>query len=300
MEYILFALLAMVASAANTIFNRLSSNKVSVMLSAFLKSIFIVVATFLICACLGHVPTLYSLTAEQWIWILVCGALTCFNWIFYFAAIKKSHLEAFSPFEETSQLFFSNLLFMIFTFSEVTNGGNTLNIVLFVIGLMILLSAIAMIVFNKKINPSTKVLWIVYAAISSLALAATMLVVKLKLSAVPSDVIAYHQMSVVSVVTFICVIVKKEIKSFSTLKWQDYLRFFIAAVFNALLMIFRYRALSYDNCIPSIVSVVITCEFVLVSIATIIFFKAQNKKAVSILMALIVCGMVLLLLAGLI
>lgn len=300
MEYILFACLAMVASAANTIFNRLSSNKVSVMLSAFLKSIFIVLAAFLICACLGHVPTLYSLSAEQWIWIAVVGVLTCFNWIFYFAAIKNSHLEAFSPFEETSQLFFSNVLFMIFTFSEVTNGGSPLNIILFSLGLVALVSALVTIILNKKINPSKKIIWIVYAAISSLALAATMLIVKLKLSDVPSDIITYHQMTIVTVVTFVGTIVNKELPSFKSLKWQDYARFFIAAVFNALLMIFRYRALSYDNCIPSIVSVIITCEFVLVSVATIIFFKANNKKAMSILISLIVTGMVLILIAGLI
>lgn len=300
MEYILFACLAMAASAANTIFNRISSNKVSVMLSAFLKSIFIVIATFLICACFGHVPTLYSLSGEQWLWIGIVGALTCFNWIFYFAAIKNAHLEAFSPFEETSQLFFSNILFMIFTFSEVTNGGNPLNIVFFSLGLAILLVALLMIILNKKINPSSKIIWIIYAAISSLALAATMLIVKLKLTDVPSDVIAYHQMTLVAVVTLVAVFIKKEYKSFKTLRWQDYARFFIAAVFNALLMIFRYRALSSANCIPSIVSVIITCEFVLVSIATIIFFKAQNKKAMSLLIVLIICGMTLLLLAGLI
>lgn len=300
MEYILFAILASISSAANTIFNRISSNKVSVMLSAFLKSIFIVLACILISACFGHVPTLYKLTGEQWLWISIVGLLTCSNWIFYFAAIKKAHLEAFSPLEETSQLFFANVLFMIFTFNEVTNSGKPLNIVFFSIGLLFLIGAMAMVVFNKKINPSQKKIWIVYALISSLSLAITLLIVKLKLSSVPSDVIAYHQMTIVSVVTFILLLVKKEIGNFKQLKWQDYARFLLAAIFNTLLMIFRYKALSYENCIPSIVSVIITCEFVMVSIVTIIFFKAQNKKAMSLLITSIICGMALILVAGLV
>ena len=148
-------------------------------------------------------------------------------------------------------------------------------------------------VFQKKI-------WIVYALVSSLALALTMLIIKLKLSDVASDVIAYHQMTIVVVVTLFLLLVKKEAKEFKQLKWQDCARFLIAAVFNAGLMIFRYKALSYSDCIPTIISVIITCEFVLVSIVTILFFKAQNKKAMSLLISMVISGMAFVVMAGLI
>ncbi len=48
------------------------------------------------------------------------------------------------------------------------------------------------------------------------------------------------------------------------------------AVFNALMMVFRYRAFSYENSIPAIVNIIVGLDFVIVSIATIIFFKAKN------------------------
>lgn len=299
MEYILFAFLAMVASACNTIFNRLSANHVSTGLSAFLKSLFITLACFLICACLGHVPTLYSFSLKQWLFIGLNGLLTSANWIFYFAAIKRSHLEAFSPFEETAALFFGNILFLIPPFfNSVTNGGGWLNIVFYFAGLCFLGGAIVMLIFNKKINPSQKKLWIIYAIISALSLAATMFVVKWQLSDVASDKIAFHQMIIVLVVTLVLVLANREIKHIKELKWQDYLRFFIAALFNAALMVFRYRALNYANSIPSLVNIIISLEFVLVSLATIIFFKAKNKGWMLLLISLVVTGMVFNLLSG--
>lgn len=85
-----------------------------------------------------------------------------------------------------------------------------------------------------------------------------------------------------------------------TLKWKDYGKFVIAAVFNALLMVFRYKALSYANAIPSIVNVIISLDFVLVSIATVLFFKAKNKKELVILILIVVAGMTLNVVSGLV
>lgn len=299
MEYILFACLAMVSSACNTIFNRLSANNVSTGLSAFLKSLFITLACFLICLCLGHVPTLYNYSGEQWLWIAVTGLLTSSNWVFYFAAIKRSHLEAFSPFEETSVLLFGNIFFLIPPFfATVTNGGQTLNVILYFVGLAVLASALLMIIFNKKINPSKKKLWIIFGAISACSLAATMFIVKWKLSSIPSDSIAFQQMSIVLLVSFIFMLLNKEIGNFKTLHWQDYMRFFIAAIFNAALMVFRYKALNAVGSIPSVVNIIVSLEFVLVSLATVIFFKTKNKGQLLLLIGLVVTGMVLNLLSG--
>ncbi len=123
MEYILFASLALLASAGNTIFNRLGSNHASALINATVKSFFIVIACFLIVLGFGHINVLYDLPLEKWLWIILVGVLTSIDWFFYFLAIKKSHLEAFAPFCAAGTLFISNALFSIFTFSLVTNGG---------------------------------------------------------------------------------------------------------------------------------------------------------------------------------
>ncbi len=301
MEYILFAVLALVASAANTIFNRFSSNNVSTALSAVIKSFLIIIACFAVCAIRGHVPTLYSLTSEQWLWIGLTGLLTSSNWIFYFAAIKRSHLEAFSPFEETSQIFLSNIMFLLPPlFMTTTHNGNVLNVTLYIIGLVFLAGALILIIFNKKINPKAKKLWVIYAFISALSLAVTVFIVKWKIpdDIVPSDVVSFQQMCIVFVICLVTMFIKKEHKNIPNLKWKEIGIFAIAAIFNAALMICRYKALSYENAIPQVVTMIVSCEFILVSLFAIIFFKSDNKKQMLLLISVVLVGLTFNLLAG--
>lgn len=300
MEYVLFASFALLASAGNTIFNRLGSNHASVLANSTIKSFFIVIACFFICLAFGHVPNIYSLTPEQISWIIVVGALTCIDWFFYFLAIKRSHLEAFAPFCASGILFFSNLVFSIFTFGAVTNGGKPLNVVLYFIGLAFLLGSLIYILLNKKINPSSKKIWIIYALISVISFAFVLLLAKTKLSGVSSDVLALHQMFIVFVVMLFASLFTKTYKEIIRIKKLDFLYIVIGAIFNALLMVFRYKAFSYPNSAPAIVNVIIGLDFVLVSFATILFFKEKNKRQMLILIILVVIGMVLDVVAGLI
>ena len=291
--YILFAVLALFSSVGNTIFNRISSHKIGSVLSAVIKSFFITLACLIICLCFGHIKQLYSLSKEDWLWIGILGAITIVDWLFYFLALKRSHLEAFAPFEVSTILFVSNLLFSIFMINTVTSGGSALNIALFYTGLALILASMFYAVFNKKINPITKFTWVLYSVISATALAFTLVVVKMKLSHIPSDVVAFHQMLIVFVVTAIALCFSKDRKEIKEVKPKTYLNFFISAIFNAGLMVFRYMALASANANPSIINIIVCCDFIIVSVATVLFFKAQNKKQLLVLIILIVSGMIL-------
>ena len=291
--YILFAFLALFSSVGNTIFNRISSHKIGSVLSATIKSFFITIACFIICACFGHVNILYSLTGEQWLWVGILGLVTIVDWLFYFLALKRSHLEAFAPFESSAILFISNLLFVIFMIRTVTSGGGALNVVLFFLGLAFLLAATIFAVMNKKINPVKKITWVVFSLISATALAFTLVIVKLKLSDIPSDVVAFHQMLIVFVGSGIGLLFSKDKFEIKNIKFKIYVDFFLSAIFNALLMVFRYMALASVSANPSIVNVIVGLDFVFVSIATVLFFKAKNKKQLTVLILLVVIGMVL-------
>ena len=299
MEYIWFAVLALFASIGNTIFNRLSSNNIGSILSATLKSILITIACFIICACFGNVGVLYSLTGKQWLWIFVLAAITVIDWIFYFLALKRAHLEAFAPFCASGILFFSNLLFSIFMFNTVTSTGDAINIVFFYVGLAFLLGSMFYAVFNKKINPKTKKAWVLFGTISTLSLAFTLVVTKGKLADVPADVVAFHQMFMVFIMCSILLVVTRSVGGIKQIKPMDLLLFFIAAVFNALMMVFRYKALDYSTSNPAIINCIVGLDFIFVSIATVLFFKEKNKKQLLVLIILVVAGMILNVLSGL-
>lgn len=293
MIYVVFACLALLSSVGNTIFNRISSHKIGSVLSALIKSFMITFACFIIAICFGHFSELYSLNKTQWIWVGVLGLITVVDWLFYFLALKRSYLEAFAPFEASTILFTSNLLFSFFMIQTVTSGATTLNIVLYYVGLAFLFASMVFTVINKKINPIAKLSWVIYSVISATALSFTLVVVKLKLSDLPSDVVAFHQMFVVFVVCGIMLLFSKDRKEISKITGKTAINFLISAVFNALMMVFRYMALAAENANPSIINIIVGLDFVFVSIATVLFFKANNKKELIILIILVVLGMVL-------
>lgn len=300
MEYILFAFLALFASSGNTVFNKLGANKASAITNAVLKSLFMVIACFFICLARGHVLILYSLSAEQWLWLSLVGILMAVNWLFYFLAIKRSHLEAFAPFCSSGTLFFANTLFVIFTYSLVTNGGKPINVALYFIGLALLLAALIYIVINKKINPKAKALWVIFALVSVIAFAFVLLIVKTKLSDLPSDVVSFHQTFFLFGVMLLSSLFTKSIKEVVTIKWKVLLFIFIGAVFNALTVVLKYTAFSYSNSIPAIVNVIVGLDFIIVSLATVLFFKSKNKLQLLLIIILVSIGMILNTLAGLI
>jgi uncharacterized membrane protein len=220
--------------------------------------------------------------------------------MFYFLALRRAHLEAFSPFETSTILFISNLLFLIFMISTVTSGGGVINVILYFVGLAFLLISAIYAVLNKKINPKKKLLWVIFSIISATALAFTLVIVKLKLSHIPSDVVAFHQMLVVLVGSLIGLCFSKGKHEIKKLNLKTIFNFFISAIFNALLMVFRYMALASEGANPSIINVIVGLDFVFVSIATVLFFKAHNKKQLTILILLVITGMILNALPGII
>lgn len=294
MTYILFAICALISSIGNTIFNRISSHKIGSVLSATIKSFMITIACFFICLAFGNVKILYALTKEQWLWLFLLGIVTVIDWLFYFLALKRSYLEAFAPFEAAAILFMSNFLFSIFLTDSATKGGSTRNILLVAIGLAFVLASMIYITFNKKINPAAKLTWIIYSLVSATALAFTLVIAtKIQSTGLTSDVIAFHQMFIVFVVCCLMLLFSKDKREIKNTKPKVYLNFFISAVFNALMMVFRYLALGAPNNNPAVISVIIGLDFVFVSITTVIFFKANNKKELTILIILVVAGMVL-------
>lgn len=293
MNYILFAIFALISSVGNTIFNRISSNKIGSVLSATIKSLMMTLACFLICLAFGHVKEIYVLNAEQWMWVVILGLITVVDWLFYFLALKRSHLEAFAPFEASAILFSSNLLFSIFMTDSATVGGSTRNIILVSLGLVFIFASMLYSAFNKKINPKGKLLWVLFSIISATALAFTLVVAtKIKQTGVESDVVAFHQMSVVFVVCLVMLFFSKDRKEIKTVNVKMYVNFLISAVFNALMMVFRYLALGQTNSNQSVVNIIVGLDFVFVSIATVLFFKADNKKQLLILILLVVAGMI--------
>lgn len=300
MEWILFSFLSLICLAANSVADKFSSSKTPAILTSAIKSFFMVIACLIIVVSFGHLGSISEITLEQWLFIILAGVSTALDWFFYFAAIKRSHLDAFSPMEETSILFCSNVMFSMFFLSAVTNGGKALNIVLYFLGIAALFTAICIIVFNRKLNPIKSKKWLVFAFGSAFFYSTALLLIKLKISAVPSDVTSLFVSITVFVISLVACLFTKQFKQLKELNFKNYLMIFIAALLNTGHTIFRYMAISYENCDPAIVNIIITLNFVVVSFISCFYFKKKEKGILLTLIGFVCLGMALNFIAGII
>lgn len=300
MEWILFSFLSLICLAANSIADKFSSSKAPSILSAVIKSFFMMFFCFFIALVMGHLNEIPNITWEQWLFIGITGVATVGDWFFYFAAIKRSHLDAFSPMEETSILFCSNVMFSMFFLSAVTNGSKALNITLYFLGIACLVVALCIIIFNKKLNPIVSKKWLIFAFMSALCYSTALLFVRLKISEVSSDVTSLFVTMIVFVISCLTCLFTKQFKFMKKMEFKDFLMFFIAALCNTGHTILRYMATGSQNSDPAIVNVIITLNFVLVSFISCFYFKKKEKVILLILIGFVCAGMLLNFLAGII
>lgn len=297
--WILFSVIACAFSVGNAILNKLCSQNVNSYLSATIKSLFMVVFTFVIVAIMGHIPDLVNLNGEEILFICIVGALTTINWICYFAAIKRSKLDVFAPFNETALLTISNALFAIFITTSVMNVSSWVSITLYIIGFLVLTGALVFILTSKKLNENINKKWLIFGFLSVIAYAVCLLLVKMKLSVVHSDVVSFWQMLIVFAACAIISIFAKGYKDLPKLKLIDWGKFAGCALCNAAFVISRYQAYSYNDGIPSITNIIISLAFVIVSLTAAFYLKKKEKKEIIIISSLVLVGMLLEFGAGL-
>ena len=297
--WVLFSVVACVFSVGNAILNKVCSLHTNSYLSATIKSLFMVIFTFAIVAIFGHIPDLVLLNQTEIIFIIVAGLLTTINWICYFAAIKRSKLDLFAPFNETALLAISNGLFAIFITTNVMNVESWISISLYVVGLLILVVALIYILINKKMNDGINRKWLIFGFLSTTAYAVCLLFVKMYLSPIHADVVSFWQMVIVFVCCAIISIFVKGYRDLPKLKLLDWGKFALCALCNAAFVISRYQAYSYSDGIPSITNIIVSFAFVIVSMCTAIYLKKHEKKEIIIISCLVLVGMLLEFGAGL-
>ena len=297
--WILFSVIACIFSIANVVLNRVCSLNTNSYLSATIKSLFMVIFTFAIVAIFGHVPDLIKLNHNEIIFILVAGLLTTINWICYFAAIKRSKLDLFAPFNETSLLTMSNALFAIFITTNVMNIESWVSITLYALGIAILLVALVYLLLNRKLNDAINRKWLIFGFLSTAAYATCLLIVKMNLSVIHADVVSFWQMVIVFVCCAIISIFARGYRDLPKLKFSEWGKFALCALCNAAFVISRYQAYSYADGIPSITNIIISFAFVIVSLASAIYLKKHEKKEIILISCLVLAGMLLEFGAGL-
>jgi len=311
--YILFAIFALAVIVANTYFDKLVLRNSSWSFTAFFKAAFMFLIGFFIVAILGNVNKLYNFDWQYFVYFALIGAFVTVGWVFYYISLKKAEIEEFGTIHLPSLLLINNILSSFFFLGTFTNGNKVLNIVFYFLGIALLLASILFMFLNKKLALKTNWKILILILVSSLGIAVGVFFflktdIFEQIGTRPSlDIIFFHVMSVVTLVTLVICLIKRDIHKPLTKNYNLAIKHLINACLGSLVFIFGYRCAIEVGKVTTatgnlfvVVNTIICFEF-LVFICYKIFFKKDKPFADNIaLMILLLSGVIFSTLAGVI
>jgi len=310
--YILFSIFALLAVIGSIYFDKLVLRNSSWSFTAFVKAAFVFLVTFFIVAILGNVNKLYNFDWQYFVYFGVIAAFITVGWVFYFIALKKAEIEEFGILSCPSLLLINNILFSFFFLSSLTNGNKVVNLVFYFLGLALLLAGVLFMFFNKKLDLKSNKLYLIFTLIASLGFALGVFFYTktdiFDIGNVPSlDIVFFHIMSVVTLVTLIICLIKKDIHKPLAKNYNLAIKHLISDCLGSLVFIFGYRCVNEVIAITTttanlfvVVNMIICFEFAVFA-AYKIFFKKDKPFADNItLFIILLSGVIFSTLAGVI
>ncbi len=100
-----YAILSAVFAALTAIFAKIGIKDVDSDLATAIRTVVILLITWGIVVVGGHAGGIKSLTAVNWIFIILSGVATGLSWLFYFKALQLGNASQVAPVDKLSVVF---------------------------------------------------------------------------------------------------------------------------------------------------------------------------------------------------
>lgn len=148
----------------------------------------------------GSVGTIAEVTAKSWIFLILSGIMTGASWICYFKALSLGDVNKILPIDKSSTVLTIILSIILF--------GETENLVLKLIGIVILTVGIYLMIEKKSTDKYGRNSGLVYAALSAVFASLTSILAKIGIDGVESNLGTAIRTFVVLIMTWIIVFAK--------------------------------------------------------------------------------------------
>lgn len=291
--YILLAISCLVFFFLNVTCDKQGSKGISSYLAIALKGTICTVLSLAYVLFLGHGNLLFSFSSfKEGLLVFLFGSFQLINWIFYFKAIQKAKIEAFTSLNEITFLLTANIWTLFFNFNNTVNGTSPFSIIVYFLGLGMMAFAIYLISQNKGLNEGVDKKWIIIDIIGCI-FGSLFNVGCAFVSDLPNDVIIFYAMLIMCVGGFILVIIKKAYKEFKNIEASSYMYLVFAGVFNILTYLLRFRANTTEGANIAVINAIISSYFVFMTLFNAIIQKKKFPIIIWMVFVLMIGGMVL-------
>ena len=298
MIWLIFALLAAVATSFTTIFAKIGIQNVKSNFATFYRTGIVIFCCVILCLITGSFANFNSLTKENWIFLILSGIATGCSWLCYYKALKLGDINKVAPIDKSSFVL-TSILFVIFFFDDTTNGGNTLTISMLSLSIILMLIGTILMIDKKESNGSTSKTWLIYAILSAVFASIVALFAKIGLKGIPSDLGTLIRSIIVFIFAGAIVLARKDYIGVKEINGHSWLFLTLSGIATGAAWLFEYYALNMEHTNPLAVNAIGKLAILLTMLFSFIVLKEKFSKKALLGLGLLTLGIILIIIFSL-
>ena len=298
MLWLIFALLAAVATSFTTIFAKIGIQNVKSNFATFYRTGIVIFCCVILCLITGSFANFNTLTKENWIFLILSGIATGCSWLCYYKALKLGDINKVAPIDKSSFVL-TSILFVIFFFDDSTNGGNTLTISMLSLSIILMLIGTILMIDKKESNGSTSKTWLIYAILSAVFASIVALFAKMGLKGIPSDLGTLIRSIIVFIFAGAIVLARKDYIGVKEINGHSWLFLTLSGIATGAAWLFEYYALNMEHTNPLAVNAIGKLAILLTMLFSFIFLKEKFSKKALLGLGLLTLGIILIIIFSL-
>lgn len=298
MLWLIFALLAAVATSFTTIFAKIGIQNVKSNFATFYRTGIVIFCCVILCLITGSFANFNTLTKENWIFLILSGIATGCSWLCYYKALKLGDINKVAPIDKSSFVL-TSILFVIFFFDDTTNGGNTLTISMLSLSIILMLIGTILMIDKKESNGSTSKTWLIYAILSAVFASIVALFAKIGLKGIPSDLGTLIRSIIVFIFAGAIVLARKDYIGVKEINGHSWLFLTLSGIATGAAWLFEYYALNMEHTNPLAVNAIGKLAILLTMLFSFIVLKEKFSKKALLGLGLLTLGIILIIIFSL-
>ena len=298
MLWLIFALLAAVATSFTTIFAKIGIQNVKSNFATFYRTGIVIFCCVILCLITGSFANFNTLTKENWIFLILSGIATGCSWLCYYRALKLGDINKVAPIDKSSFVL-TSILFVIFFFDDTTNGGNILTISMLSLSIVLMLIGTILMIDKKESNGSTSKTWLIYAILSAVFASIVALFAKIGLKGIPSDLGTLIRSIIVFIFAGAIVLARKDYIGVKEINGHSWLFLTLSGIATGAAWLFEYYALNMEHTNPLAVNAIGKLAILLTMLFSFIVLKEKFSKKALLGLGLLTLGIILIIIFSL-
>lgn len=287
--WILFAIGSAFFAGITSILAKCGIKKTDSTVATAIRTIIVLIFSCIMVFISGSLPTIKTLDAITWVFLVLSGLATGASWLFYFRALQLGDVGKVVPVDKSSTVL---TILLAFIFLRETVGVfSVIGVIMIAIGTFLMLDRKESI--QKKQNGSSR--WLLYALLAAFFASLTAILGKLGIRGVESNLGTAIRTAVVLVMAWAMVPLTKKGGQLSSVRGNELLFICLSGVTTGASWLCYYRAL-HDGPASIVVPIDKLSLLVTVLFSRLVFSERLTRRA-SIGLVIITVGTLLMTLA---